>query len=1194
MTNSIKAALIAAAMAAPSAINLQAEEPIITFHTRYYELQAEANIFTIYLGSSESTYVDIDGGFGSYEEEILPAVFDYENSTITATPITCTVDDKGIVNIYGDASKIDYIDFSGSYITSISFPTLTNIEIINLEHNELTGLDLSHMTKLMAAYLSDNPGSEKSPIILGPAKPNLTILEANMIDWLDPNFDLTQYPAMKSLSIYGTPTLTKVDSSKCPGLLQMSIDGASVESVDVTANPNLLILNVSETKVTSLDLSKNPYLTELYIQHEGQLNQSYKFKSLDISHNPELQRLYLNGNEISELDLTTAPKLVSFGCRRNKIKALNFDKCPNMTLVDISLNDMTFTTMPLPRETFTEYNHNQNPIALDRSYAEGHTFDLTDQVMLAGSVTDAVLYSFNKKDPSNPVILDDEYFTFDNGKFTVNKAYEDSVYVAFKNTLFPDIVLTTSNFMVKTADKFGKPTASIVLPTSMLANEQSFYVGFDGATPENPVKFLVSFGNNTTYEFTATTSDIPSEPNVSGMRQGTKTTIYAPEGCDITAFKIADCRLSLAVTFENAPMLRKLVINGCNLPGIDLKWNRCLSYVDLSNNALTSADLSCDDIAYTKTMLTHVFVDNNKLTDLTFSDQYGLQVISAANNKLTALPLNNGTSLTDVDLSNNLIESVDLEDCEALVNLNLAGNKLSEINIPVYVPLQSLNIANNNLSIPALPLTSICDNYTYAPQGDISIPTMAPSINLSSQYIEIDGNATQYQWKYASDNSNVAAANIAARGEGRFGFANPNTGEIYCAMTHPAFPQFEGNNTLKTTVVKTAERPDKSFASFKTAEDATAQLSLAATQNGTTIYIDWTGEGDFDQYILGTEYTLFEAQTKAGTEVKCYSYDTDDKISVFSLSNVKIDNLDVSQMKSIFCLGVSGCHINTDNIKFPVAAKLTEFLANNCDLTELNLNLPDLYLLSVSDNLLISLDLTKLPKLGVCHASNNQIEHVALNNPDMWELALVNNQLSTIDLAGAPAVSQLWLSRNKLESIDVAPLKELKVLTLDSNNLTFNTLPKPSASYFVYEYKNQAPVEIEPVGAVVDLSAFKAVGEEETAYTWYIDTPYYDENGDLVGEDLYIDEEYTLEGGVTTFLKSFKNIMCVMVNPVFPSLNLYTNFIDVTVQAGIDEITVDNDSVATYYNLQGQRIDNPSAGLYIVKRGNKTTKELIK
>ena len=38
----------------------------------------------------------------------------------------------------------------------------------------------------------------------------------------------------------------------------------------------------------------------------------------------------------------------------------------------------------------------------------------------------------------------------------------------------------------------------------------------------------------------------------------------------------------------------------------------------------------------------------------------------------------------------------------------------------------------------------------------------------------------------------------------------------------------------------------------------------------------------------------------------------------------------------------------------------------------------------------------------------------------------------------------------------------------------------------------------------------------------------------------------------------------------------------------------DADAAPVYYNLQGAQVEHPAAGLYIVKRGNKVTKEIIR
>lgn len=47
--------------------------------------------------------------------------------------------------------------------------------------------------------------------------------------------------------------------------------------------------------------------------------------------------------------------------------------------------------------------------------------------------------------------------------------------------------------------------------------------------------------------------------------------------------------------------------------------------------------------------------------------------------------------------------------------------------------------------------------------------------------------------------------------------------------------------------------------------------------------------------------------------------------------------------------------------------------------------------------------------------------------------------------------------------------------------------------------------------------------------------------------------------------------------------------------SGVDEIiTSDADAPAVYYNLSGMRVDNPGPGIYVVRRGNTVTKEVIR
>ena len=47
-------------------------------------------------------------------------------------------------------------------------------------------------------------------------------------------------------------------------------------------------------------------------------------------------------------------------------------------------------------------------------------------------------------------------------------------------------------------------------------------------------------------------------------------------------------------------------------------------------------------------------------------------------------------------------------------------------------------------------------------------------------------------------------------------------------------------------------------------------------------------------------------------------------------------------------------------------------------------------------------------------------------------------------------------------------------------------------------------------------------------------------------------------------------------------------------ESGIDNITTDSNAPAEYYNLQGVRVANPEAGLYIRRQGNNVTKVYVK
>ncbi len=1179
---------------APSTTAAQSEQPILEFHTTLYELHGEQNAFHFYLGTKTKDYYDIDCGFGTQEYEIEPAVFDGESQGLAGTVITGTVNKDGWVKVYGDPANIDYINLDGCYINEIRFPKLTNVEILDLQNNELKALDLTDMHKLQALYLNNNPFTAETPLIVGPDKPDLTILSLSIIDHMDSSFSLRDYPSLVSFEAWNNKGLTVCDPTGCPELMRISIDVTPVSRLDVSKNSKLLILNISETRIPSIDISNNPYLTEFYANHTGRANNDVHLTELELGSKPEMVRLFVADNRLSKLDVSGCPKLVTFNCAGNLLSSIDISGCPLLYEVNISRNNMDYVTIPAPRETFGEYYYSQRPFSVERSYPIGTTIDFSDRVNRPNSTTKAKVYKVDEADILNPIELDHSYYTYEDGRLTLLAETTDSVYVSFTNTTLPEYPMTTGKFLVKSAETYGKPSVAATLSISSTVKDFSMAVGISGATVQNPVSFFVDFGDGLLTEFSANTTLTPDEDNVNGTRKGNgEVKIYTVENSDLTALAIRDVSL-LRTDLSAARSLSELEIARCRLARIDLTWNRCLTSLNLSGNTLSTLDLSTENGAYGKNVLSSINLSGNRLTEIEFNDHRTLLDLDISGNQLTTLSTRSMSNLLTLNVADNLLEDLSLQDCEALTHLDASGNLLTGFTIPAYTPLASLNLSGNNITLPALPAADAVASYTYAPQRDIVLPSKAPSINLSAEWLDIDGLTTTYSWFKADGDTPLASSQIEGD-KGRFTFLDTNMGEVYCTISHPAFPAFDGANAIHTTRVEAAAMPTNMFASFTTLEADTANLTLTAARQGTAVYVDWKGNGDLEQYPLTTVYTSFPVVTTENASVKFYSYDADEGLTVFSFGGVRIKDLDASRMKNLIAFTSDNTGLTEQDIKLPESPGLTELNLYGNNFSSLDwIEYPELYMLILTKNNLSSLDLTRFKKLGIAHAADNTISEVRLDNPDLWELNLTTNDLRDIDLSGAPSILQLWLSNNYLSAIDVAMLKNLNVLFLDGNSFTFATLPSTDRGYNIYNFRNQRPIEATVSNGKVDLSSQATVDGTETVYRWFIDSPYLDENGELAGEELVQGEEFTVENGVTTFLSNFNHIMCVMTNTRFPGLYMMTDFINVTA-SGITDITTDIEEASTeYFNLQGIRVENPGPGIYIRRRGNEVSKILVK
>lgn len=1180
------------------AVAQTADEPVITFKTNIYELNGALNSFSLVLGGTEpEQYIDIDCGFGKVEYVLEQAVYVDSTASITGTFIQCQVSSEGIVKIYGDADKIDYINASGCYIEWIDLSKLTKLDYLDLSHNELKSLDLTNMTELSALYLSDNAFTAETPLIIGGNKPNLRILEVSIVDHMDQSFNLSDYPALVSFDGYHNMSLNKLDPTGCPELLRLTLDVTNVETLDVSKNPNLMILNISDTRITSIDVSKNPYLTQFYCTHQGSINNEYKLSSLDVTNNPELVYLFCAGNKLTSLDVSKCTKLITLIATDNYISSIDVSNNPALYIFEINKNCLDFATLPLPSNMWNTYYYQQRNFDIVKSCAEGTSFDFSSKVLREGTTTEAALYAVSEVSGST-TLLDASYYSYENGVFTVNTAYEDSVYIAFANTAFPEAIMRTEKFKVKTAKEVGLNDKVISFSTSISPNNAvSFSVGALGATEENPVEFFVDFGDGEQKSYKATSFYAPETANVEGVKAGYgQVMVYAPEGVQITAFEANNVPM-YSVDVTNARTLRQFTISDAGLYSIDLSMNRCLESLDLSGNNFSTLSLAGVNGDYDKNILSNINLSNNNLSDVVLNDMRAIRTLDLSNNQLSDIDLSFGDYVVDLNISNNQYEELDFTYCAALKRLDISHNNVSSVKMPTENNLEYFACNNNKFTYATLPAHGELDetNYIYAPQSDIVIASKGPGADLSEQLTSISGATTQYVWKSVDGNTLAEGVDYSIN-NGVTKFINVNAGKIYCEMLNSTYPAFAGVDVLKSTVIEAAGMPTNLIAEFTTINDAdSVSLSLAAGGEGIAVYIDWAGDNNVEQYLLGDTYKLFSARTIANANVKVYTYDVADAITVFSMTGAKLSSFDGSKLKDAINISVNSAGLS--EIALPEnSSVLSEISLEGNNFTEFDLSkYPALKTVALGSNQLTSIDFSQAPNLEVASAAGNQLTEVKLGNNKLWALYLDNNQLSEIDFDNAPNITQLTLSNNKFSEIDVDGLASLKMLTLNNNYFTFKTLPVHKPNYIVYYYHTQAPIEVSCIDGVVDLSDQATVDGTATTYQWFFGVPELNQDtGMLEGEELVIDYEYTLENGVTTFLTSLDNVMCVMTNSKLPNVYIFTNLLNAV--SGIEDVVVDNDNNAPveYYNLQGIKVENPENGIYIRVQGNTVTKVLIK
>lgn len=619
-----------------------------------------------------------------------------------------------------------------------------------------------------------------------------------------------------------------------------------------------------------------------------------------------------------------------------------------------------------------------------------------------------------------------------------------------------------------------------------------------------------------------------------------------------------------------------------------------LTRLEMTGNSLNSLNLRGANDAFQKNLLAHIALPSNGISKLTMVDNYGVHHLNLAGNRLTELSMRDTDNMETLDLSGNALSTLNLSYCERLVSARLSDNCLAEIVMPADVTyLDELDIRGNRFRFATLPFEAPDfrgATYLYADQQPITVGSKGIGMDLSSE-LYTEGGETAICVLLA-DGTLLNAGTDYTVNEGKVRLNDALIGqEVYATLNHPAFPDL----TLRTTIMQMAGMPTHLLGEFDVTTSDPATLILCSDISNTDICIDWSGEGfDLQNYTVGDMPTTFEITPQAGRTAKVWSYEEDDHLTVFSIRNVGMSRMDLSPMTHLIALTVISAGLS--DITLPESPELFEMNLEGNNLSDIDLTMyPRLSYLGLTDNQLTTFDASKYPNLGLLSIGRNQLSEIRLDNPQLWSLDLAGNNLEEVDLTRLPELYQCGLSENRLSQLDLSGNTGLRVLFLDHNRFRFATLPM-SAELQLYTYAGQEALNPNFANGISDLSATATAADgTPTTFRWFIGEPYYDEYGELTGEELITDEEFNTENGVTSFYKALDGIVGALTNDALPGLVLLTEEFDITSTVGIDVLTIDpQTTVSGIYTTDGRRSGSEGRGIRIYRMTDGTSLKVLR
>lgn len=419
--------------------------------------------------------------------------------------------------------------------------------------------------------------------------------------------------------------------------------------------------------------------------------------------------------------------------------------------------------------------------------------------------------------------------------------------------------------------------------------------------------------------------------------------------------------------------------------------------------------------------------------------------------------------------------------------------------------------------------------------------------------------------------------------------------------------------------------------SFTTSK-AVGETFAIAMNPGVVSTVTWA-DGSTEELV--SDGTPQELTLKSTT----VSLTTDDAITTLYVANDGITRMDLDDLRGsltkLYCGGNAMTSLNLNSL-----TALAELDCSGNMLTSLRVYSPRV--VNCSDNRLTSFSTTLPARLEQLYIANNQLkglgtstmsnlQHLYVQGNDIRNLRLNNctkllvadasqNGLTSLNLSGLSDLQQLWISGNSLETLDltscpalqglIAPANELTTILwnddckstlsfidVKDNTLFFNSFPTVTSNKVISDEVTlgpQRPYPLMPDGYAythqeynwsakkLDLMATNGWGQASLPRLTITDS----EGNTLVAGNDSTTADYRNRTRRLTFWDKAvgKTVTVTATSTYYPDVTLTTTPFVITTPTGISSVTTDEENVKdkTVYNLNGQRVDKPSRGVYIV------------